>query len=1313
MVYKVIPTIASILTAAQTGNLGAISTETDFTWQKAIDYYSRGEWEKAFFALGHVIHLIEDASVPAHTRNDPHANGDSYENWTAQFTPGTPDVDLSMRLGQIGPIGLDNLSDYFKGIAAYSNKNFYSDRTIGIQSGYQLPVPSTYELCGEYTCAIQGGSDSEQNLFLKESTSNLNVVKTFGSNITLLIKKDGGDVVMHDYWSRLSTKAVQYAAGVMHLFLNEAQAATKAREAVSPQNSLVATIVNSVSDAASAVKNASVSLAGQIIDIMLQKRQLTSDVAGLILNDLPQASVGSSAQTLAEPTLAADSGKYEAAIADASRADSNIETFKDLSMTAPPMSEEEKMAKLKEITAQVAEISRQVAALEAASQDADNAQGRQDALNASSTMQTASTSTLPVQGTPTSTSVQATYHYGGGGGGTASQLKTYPKLLVVEVQLASASSSRDQFVKIHNPNSEAVALTDWYLQRKTASGTSFGTFAPKSVFEGKSIAANGYFTVAHVSSTVVGDTVTTYGLTSNNTIFLKDPNGDIKDKVGWGTASDCSGRCAPELADGEKIERKQSNGVFSDTDDDRNDFALIAAPGPAVTSTATSTATSTETATTTSTATSTATSTTTSTVSSTLVVGGSHILISEIMPGEIGPAGSADKEWVELYNPTTSTVSLAGWSLKKRAGLSATSTVQKLAATSSFSGSIGPRGFFLIASPEWDGTAPDARYSYSYHLAQTDNAVLLYGADGGLVDEADYADIPAGESWERKALTADGCVAAGGDGEFLGNGCEATSSDAFDRRATPRPQVLANLPEPREAPSIVMATATAATSSFAIDFKWSEAFDATGATGTVRYVLRDASSNVVIASTTVTTTLTLGITEVGRVYDVTLEAVDRDGLSSSLKNLVVEVPSIFTAIGLYRDPRTTSTVQYAFDAYYDHYPFVPGDAGSWEALVAYLNSPPPAEDHFTSDPSATSALVFIYPTCGEGGSVPSPHKALILPFGSYGCAGTGGGTGVTAFPGAAEDEHFIVQIQKGDASGFTAEDRITTAVYQYDSGGWRPGGFYRTVSDRKEYFFQGINPTSTPPYPPPDIIFGEFDNVHETLAVSWSAAADADTLDELLRYQSAAGSAADLAGSSWSVPDLSRQVSVPVSADGTYVGVRAVDDFGNLSEPVIKFWNDFPAGYVTLPHQEDNGTVVGLPYTNGAQKISLSAAANIDQVALWALCSNCGGTATAESVLEVVADSAGDLGAIVATSLPTTRWFSWGDEVRYIFSTPVHLAPGSYWLRPVRTGAMGLTFYGSSDDNYTGGYWKNDSGDAGNDAYFYLYPATSSAEEAD
>jgi len=50
-------------------------------WDLAAKYYAQGDKPKAFCALGHMIHLVQDVHMPTHVHNDPHPSGDSLEEW--------------------------------------------------------------------------------------------------------------------------------------------------------------------------------------------------------------------------------------------------------------------------------------------------------------------------------------------------------------------------------------------------------------------------------------------------------------------------------------------------------------------------------------------------------------------------------------------------------------------------------------------------------------------------------------------------------------------------------------------------------------------------------------------------------------------------------------------------------------------------------------------------------------------------------------------------------------------------------------------------------------------------------------------------------------------------------------------------------------------------------------------------------------------------------------------------------------------------------------------------------------------------------
>lgn len=207
--YKVPATIASILTAIQQRRIDEITSETNFTWDKALRLYIQGDKEGAMFALGHVVHLIQDLSVPDHTRNDPHPGDSFYERYSKR----NPPIDNADNQ-EIPRFEL--LKDYFEGLAIYTNNHFYSKDTIGSQSGYENPEPITFEKKDELIYALGKDSKGYYPLFKKKSFRNL-----ISPNRHEIILRD--DDIQQEYWNRLAPKAVQYSAGVIDLFFREAE----------------------------------------------------------------------------------------------------------------------------------------------------------------------------------------------------------------------------------------------------------------------------------------------------------------------------------------------------------------------------------------------------------------------------------------------------------------------------------------------------------------------------------------------------------------------------------------------------------------------------------------------------------------------------------------------------------------------------------------------------------------------------------------------------------------------------------------------------------------------------------------------------------------------------------------------------------------------------------------------------------------------------------------------------------------------------------------------------------------------------------
>jgi hypothetical protein len=106
------PTGISSLVWAQSSDDPEGYTYNGFSWIAARKSYYRAlitgsetDWALTFQAVGRLMHLVSDAAVPAHVRNDPHPSGDPYEAWTA--ANGKMDDDLNSKLNYKSPYPVD------------------------------------------------------------------------------------------------------------------------------------------------------------------------------------------------------------------------------------------------------------------------------------------------------------------------------------------------------------------------------------------------------------------------------------------------------------------------------------------------------------------------------------------------------------------------------------------------------------------------------------------------------------------------------------------------------------------------------------------------------------------------------------------------------------------------------------------------------------------------------------------------------------------------------------------------------------------------------------------------------------------------------------------------------------------------------------------------------------------------------------------------------------------------------------------------------------------------------------------------------
>src|SRR3989338_1700860 len=188
-----------------------------YTWEEAISAYDRGDYEHAYKAVGHIFHLIQDASVPAHTRQDPHLHikggpfdfelyggGDPFEKQAKERFLKLSD------LSGLRPTNYNNLDAYFDAMAGYSNKYFLSKDSLGY---YDLPKITRVDARYLYGKDVNG---SEIKLAgIKKDGGNTNFV--YNTNTDLEFNFSDPSVI-NDYWNRLAPKSVEHSAGIIKLF---------------------------------------------------------------------------------------------------------------------------------------------------------------------------------------------------------------------------------------------------------------------------------------------------------------------------------------------------------------------------------------------------------------------------------------------------------------------------------------------------------------------------------------------------------------------------------------------------------------------------------------------------------------------------------------------------------------------------------------------------------------------------------------------------------------------------------------------------------------------------------------------------------------------------------------------------------------------------------------------------------------------------------------------------------------------------------------------------------------------------------------
>ncbi|MBI2278615.1 MAG: lamin tail domain-containing protein [Candidatus Brennerbacteria bacterium] len=1171
----VLPTTAWVhdhaMQAGPYANMGG-----DRTWEQALKYYVDGNKEEAYRTLGHALHLLQDMTVPDHSRNDSHAplagdDGSPLEDYLEKWNRGNiGELDLvgNLTAQNTRPPSFNKIEDYFTNTAEYSNKHFFSKDTI-ISDVYTFP--EIVKDNGNFGYGI----DENGNEFPLAGVDFITDESKKVSKIFLIGNKKEYYPILNAYFSRLAPKAVLYGAGVIELFEKQARDALEFKDIAPHATRLDLSRVTSLFSFSLGA------LGKNIVTGVASLPSLIGRVFSTAVGGVKNAASDVAAFTQNIISKIQNNPKRAAEIATES-----AEQIENLLAGDPTdgvvIDTEEERAQLKELQNQLDDIADQVDDFTYQVDKAAGNEGRggaQETAGGADETEDAQKKTGSVDKSvdtkekTNNTGSKKNISSGGGGGVAASA----PNLAITEIMYnASGTDDGREWIEVRNDGASSASFDDVrFLEGGTNHRLVFARGAA-------ALAAGAYAIITDDADRFIIDYPSFAGSLFDSSFSLSNDGETLALTFNGSTFH--------------SVSYSSSTGAHGDG----NSLQLIGAAWQAATPTpgvvnvagssgggssgegslsATSTATSSP---------------------PTSGFGASHVVISEV---QVAGADAGD-EFIELYNPTDQAVDMSGWSLQYAGGntVVTSSTVSKknFLATSS----IVAKSFYLVGRGLDEAGGDGYRGSVVSDMAH--RTFSLSGASAGaklflvpsstliesetdpiILDTLDYTSttvVDAGQSFERRAWSNNLChsAIAGGTGEFLGNGCDTgTFAEDFEIRAAANPQNSGSFKEPRTAPSVLQApTGTTALAVYnrnaiAINFAWQASSDFEGATSTVTYRVTNASTSAIIFNTT-STSFSKQITEVGRSYSYIFQAFDRDGMGSATSSVTVEAPSFLSALYLYPDPFATSS-RYVIDLYYDSYPFIPhrwSSGGAWRLPLFYLNRVAPGSTStHVYDPEPISAalangiVAMKFRDCG--GQPDEVNVRVRLPDTAAQCVSSGAGVDDIAFS-LLEDPHLRLTLaSSSDALPLSTSDYLTVAFYDYSTPTLVYGGgraFSLVATDTNQYHFSVSAPAFIAPHIP-DSFTVEFDATSSRLIARWATSTDVDTLDNLLTYEVAFSTSTSPAESDWqsagSQPhaDVDDQTFIShrylrhvAPGDAFTIGVRAKDEFGVTSTPRTAAW---------------------------------------------------------------------------------------------------------------------------------------------------------------
>lgn len=1120
------------------------------SWDKGMRYYVDGNRKEFYITLGHILHLLEDMGVPDHTRNDTHAEsvqkitndpGSPLEKYASRWTRDSiKSLEIPQNLAKSSARmpNKNSIQGYLISLAEYSNKYFFSKDTIG-----KYEFPKVVKMTGGFGFGIDENGKEFPLVRVENLMNDLGEVE---ATLSLADKKE--EEILYAYFSRLARQIVLHGAGVIDLYKRRAEDEIVNRDItghdVLRNKNIGENLIDFVSKPKSLVLGTfskTASILGNLWNVVTSPiRNIAYKIGGQ--EDLLQRAVDKIEETAAPP---AQENNLNNIVTDniAAEEDLNIEEDKDggklEEVDASGVSSLPLAAELNKLQVQINEAARQVeglrkqvqsiapqaqlarsnsAVFEEQEEREEEEEKEAEETEPATARVYAAEYTGSVIGRSSSGSgggSGGSSSGGGGGNGSSGGSVTFSDTVApgavndLAVQNITASSITLSWTAPGDDGASGTAAS--YVIRYATTTITAANWLSFTIFSGAPVPLLGG----------TSQSVTLTGLTPGRTYYFA-----MKSKDEAGNESDLS------------------NIASATTDLPVPDTSNV-----------------------------------------------NHVLISEV---QVAGANAGD-EFIELYNPTDSEIDISGWSIQYLSG-SATSTTQTVKKNFESGNAISARSYFLIArglnasgTDGYIGTrSPDMEHRTFSLSGAADGATiflvsnqekitdgsdadivdrLAYGSGIGLIAETSPAPLPsANQSLERKAWLSGACSSASGANEYSGNGCDTGNNSLdFEVRSAPNPQNLANLPETRSAPQILNLSASYSSSTMSAEFVWTLSTDTRGATSTNIYTISKTSSTSTVQLFRASSTQSFS-TPISEDTAFEFQVEDWEGLSRNTTTTVSS--SFYSNLGTIWEQSqkdvSISVNEFGFGGNHSWaQTFISQRSGilnsvsiewaPWNSFHQIVDGMESCSFHLyrADNPAAAnesnllSHAIFLDNSSSSSGTLCIIGDPLS-PFGTYNFA--------TTTITAGETYTFI----------FNYTD-ATHAPFLWGSSDVVPGSFWidgveRPLEDIR-LKLSGIvtSPVMfTEPPTQPQNIQASFRRLNLALDLSWDEASD---LDSSFHYQINYTTSTALSENNWQSVGTSTSASIPLVYPNTYkIGVRARDDFYNVSAPTVIDWN-FPAGF--------------------------------------------------------------------------------------------------------------------------------------------------------